>query len=170
MLDHDVGELRRKVAKLIVVRASGHAFDNQRQYPFWELTNSELFRLVQDGIGGVIFVGGTVQEIQHRCFSLQSLARNKLFLCADVEEGLGQRFQGGTFLSPPMSLGLIFKENPAKALNFAEKYGRFTGEQAKSCGLNWVLAPVCDINNNSNNPVINLRAWGEDPEIVKSLT
>ena len=37
-------------------------------------------------------------------------------------------------------------------------------------GLNWGLSPVCDINNNPNNPVINLRAWGEDWETVRALT
>ena len=37
-------------------------------------------------------------------------------------------------------------------------------------GLNWVLAPVVDVNNNPLNPVINLRAFGETPEIVRSLT
>ncbi len=36
-------------------------------------------------------------------------------------------------------------------------------------GLNWVLAPVCDVNNNPANPVINVRAWGEDPATAGAL-
>ena len=37
------------------------------------------------------------------------------------------------------------------------------------CGLNFIFAPVCDINNNPDNPVINVRAWGKDPQTVSSL-
>jgi hypothetical protein len=55
-------------------------------------------------------------------------------------------------------------------VQLAENYGRCCGNQAKRCGLNWVLAPVCDVNSNPDNPVINVRAWGEDPHTVGELT
>ena len=51
-------DLRRKVAELLVVRASGHLEDRQRRYPRWELTNAELQRLLEHGVGGVILLGG----------------------------------------------------------------------------------------------------------------
>ena len=54
-------------------------------------------------------------------------------------------------------------------MNLSERYGRCTGEQARRCGLNWVLGPVCDVNNNPANPVINVRAWGEDPNSASAL-
>ena len=69
-----------------------------------------------------------------------------------------------------MGIAQIYKKDYNLAISIAEKIGYFTGKEAKNIGLNWLLAPVCDINNNSNNPVINLRAWGEEPETVKSLT
>ena len=46
--------LQRQVAELIVVRASGHLADQQRRYPRWELSNTDLQRFLQQGVGGVI--------------------------------------------------------------------------------------------------------------------
>jgi len=60
-------ELRRRIASLIVVRASGHASDRQRRYPRWELPNQALRRLLADGVGGVILLGGTATELHQRC-------------------------------------------------------------------------------------------------------
>jgi len=45
--------LRRLCAELVVVRASGHLGDGEREYPQWELPNAELQRLLAEGVGGV---------------------------------------------------------------------------------------------------------------------
>ncbi len=169
MIEKDLVGLKNKVAELIIVRASGHATDSQREYPQWELTNLELRRCMEEGVGGVILFGGTTIELEHRTNLIQQWSNKPLLFCADVEEGIGQRFSGGTTLLPPMSVGQIYKNNPDDAIELAENYGRCIGRQAKICGLNWVLAPVCDINNNINNPVINVRAWGEDSLSVSVL-
>ncbi|WP_320675601.1 glycoside hydrolase family 3 N-terminal domain-containing protein [Prochlorococcus sp. MIT 1300] len=163
--------IRRKIAQLLVVRASGHEADSEREYPEWELSNFELQRLLAKGVGGVILVGGNAFELQHRCRSLQqwSSSPKELLLCADVEEGIGQRFSGGTWLLPQMALARIFSKDPKKALLLAERYGKCIGSQARKCGLNWVLAPVCDVNNNPSNPVINVRSLGEHPTTVATL-
>ncbi len=163
-------DLRRKVAELFIVRASGFNLDSQRLYPNLEESNSNLKRLLEEGVGGVIFLGGTVKELEIRCNVLKKWSGKPLLLCADIEEGVGQRFYGGTKFIPPMGISQIYKKDKNLAISIAEKIGYFTGKEAKYIGLNWLLAPVCDINNNSNNPVINLRAWGEEPETVKSLT
>jgi len=163
-------ELRRQVAELFIVRASGFNLDSQRLYPNLEESNSNLKRLLEEGVGGVILLGGTVKELEIRCNVLKKWSGKPLLLCADIEEGVGQRFYGGTKFIPPMGIAQIYKKDHNLGLSIAEKIGYFTGKEAKNIGLNWLLAPVCDINNNSNNPVINLRAWGEEPETVKSLT
>ena len=162
-------DLRRNVAELLVVRASGHLEDRQRRYPRWELTNADLQRLLEQGVGGVILLGGSAAELQQRTQRLQAWATQPLLLCADVEEGVGQRFEGASWLVPPLALGRLHQKHPALALALAERYGRCTGDQARRCGLNWVLGPVCDVNNNPANPVINVRAWGEDPETAGLL-
>ena len=161
--------LRRRVAELLVLRASGHLHDHQRRYPQWELANSDLKRLLQEGIGGVILLGGSAVELQQRTQQLQGWSDQRLLFCADVEEGVGQRFEGASWLVPPLALGRLYQQDPELALALSERYGRCTGEQARRCGLNWVLGPVCDVNNNPANPVINVRAWGEDPNSAGAL-
>ncbi|WP_269624100.1 glycoside hydrolase family 3 N-terminal domain-containing protein [Prochlorococcus marinus] len=163
-------DLRREVAELFIVRASGFNLDSQRLYPNLEESNTSLKRLLEEGVGGVIFLGGTVKELEIRCNILKKWSGKRLLLCADIEEGVGQRFHGGTKFIPPMGIAQIYKKDHHLGISIAEKIGYFTAKEAKNIGLNWLLAPVCDINNNSNNPVINLRAWGEEAETVKSLT
>ena len=161
--------LQHEVASLVVVRASGSLDDRQRRYPQWELNNENLKRLLQRGVGGVILLGGSAVELQQRTRQLRRWSDQSLLLCADVEEGVGQRFEGGSWLVPPLALAHLHAREPQRALSLAERYGRCTGEQAKRCGLNWVLGPVCDVNNNPRNPVINVRAWGEEPDTVAAL-
>jgi len=161
--------LKEQVARLVVVRGSGHLSDGQRRYPRWELPNAELQRLLRLGVGGVILLGGSAAELRLRTGQLRDWAGHPLLLCADVEEGVGQRFEGASWLVPPLALGLLHRSDPARAVRLATAYGRCTGRQARLLGLNWVLAPVCDVNNNPANPVINVRAWGEDPGSVGEL-
>ena len=162
-------DLRQQLASLLVVRASGHRRDSQRRYPRWELTNEELRALLEAGVGGVILLGGSAEELRLRCEQLRQWSDHPLLLCADVEEGVGQRFEGASWLVPPLALGKLHGDDPSRAEALAERYGQCTGRQARLLGLNWVLGPVCDVNNNPANPVINVRAWGETPQTAGSL-
>jgi beta-glucosidase len=162
-------ELRRKIAALLVVRASGHLLDDQRGYPRWELDNATLRRLLAEGVGGVILLGGCSAELALRTRQLRGWSDSPLLLCADVEEGVGQRFDGASWLVPPLAVGRLHRHDPAAAVELAERYGSCTGREARQLGLNWVLGPVCDVNNNPANPVINVRAWGEDPATAGTL-
>ena len=153
--------LRRQLAQLLVLRASGYALDGQRRYPRWELSNDELQRGLVEGVGGVILLGGSAADLALRCRQLQSWAQGPLLLCADVEEGVGQRFDGASWLPPPLGLAKLWNRDPSQAEALATAYGRCTALEARSLGLNWVLGPVCDVNNNPANPVINVRAWGD---------
>ena len=65
-------DLRRQVAELFIVRASGFNLDSQRLYPNLEESNSNLKRLLEEGVGGVIFLGGTVKELEIRCNVLKN--------------------------------------------------------------------------------------------------
>jgi beta-glucosidase len=161
--------LRRRLAALLVVRASGHLADDQRRYPRWELANDDLRRLLAEGVGGVILLGGSAAEVRLRTHQLVAWAGAPLLLCADVEEGVGQRFEGASWLVPPLAVGRLHPSDRAGAIALARRYGQCTGREARQLGLNWVLGPVCDVNNNPANPVINVRAWGEEPQGVADL-
>ena len=163
----------RLAAQMIVVRTTGFLFDHQVQYPVWEADGENLRRLVELGVGGVIFLGGSGAELALKTAGLQELALSKglpgLLLCADIEEGVGQRFGGGTWFAPLMALGEIARTDLGRAVELAEVMGRATAVEARAVGLNWILGPVVDVNNNRDNPVINVRSFGEDAVTVCEL-
>lgn len=162
--------LAQLVAQMVVVRASGHLFDHQIQYPDWEPSQATLRGLVQDlGVGGVILLGGSAAELAYRCQELQSWAPIPLLIAADIEEGVGQRFAGATQFPPLGALGSIAERDLERAKELATAMGAATAQEAIALGVNWILGPVVDVNNNPQNPVINVRAFSDRPEIVAQL-
>jgi len=162
--------LEEQIAQMIVVRASGYLFDHQIRFPRWEPTNQQLRYWLEDlNVGGVILLGGTAAEVAQRTAQLQDWAKTPLLLAADIEEGVGQRFAGATWFPPPMALSEIAKWDLALAKQYGETMGEMTAQDALTLGINWLLAPVVDVNHNPDNPVINVRAFGEDPHIVSEL-
>ncbi|NER34032.1 MAG: beta-glucosidase [Oscillatoria sp. SIO1A7] len=162
--------LAEQVAQMFVVRISGHLFDSQIEFPWWEPPAAELEHWLQDlGVGGVILVGGSAGDLMLRSRQVQSWAKYPLLVAADVEEGVGQRFAGATWFPPPMALRDIAIGDPDKAAQYARKMGAFIAKESLGIGLNWVLAPVVDVNNNPENPVINVRSFGETPDAVGFL-
>ncbi|NEP16890.1 MAG: beta-glucosidase [Leptolyngbya sp. SIO4C1] len=163
--------LAELVAQLIAVRTTGHLFDHEIEYPQWEATQTDLQHWLGElGMGGVILLGGSAAEVGLRSQQLQSWAKYPLLIAADVEEGVGQRFSGATWFPPPMALAEIAQTDLAQALDYAEQMGRYTAQEAMAIGLNWLLAPVVDVNNNPVNPVINVRAFGDRAECVSQLS
>ncbi len=162
--------LPQQVAQMVVVRATGFLFDHQIRYPQWEPPNEQLYQWIGElGVGGVILVGGGAVELSDRVRSLQQLAPLPLLIGADVEEGVGQRFAGATHFPPPMALGAISQTSPTLACQYARQMGEMTARESVAVGINWIYAPVADINNNPDNPVINVRAFGENPTLVSDL-
>jgi beta-glucosidase len=169
-LDWQQLSLSEQIAQMIVVRASGHLFDHQIQYPVWEPAAAKLEHLLKLGVGGVILLGGSAVEVAARTEQLQAWATIPLLIAADIEEGVGQRFAGAVWFPPPMAVAAIAESDLPNALTYAEQMGAATAQEALAIGINWLLAPVVDVNNNPANPVINLRAWGETAETVTQLT
>ncbi len=162
--------LAQQVAQMVVVRASGYLFDHQIQYPAWEPPAAKLQHWIQDwGVGGVILLGASAGELALRSRQLQEYAPIPLLIAADIEEGVGQRFAGATSFPPPMAMGAIACENLDQAQYYALKKGAITAQEALAIGINWILAPVVDVNNNPQNPVINVRAFADTPETVSQL-
>ena len=162
--------LKEKVAQMVVVRASGHLFDSQIRYPVWEPRAAKLQSWISDlGVGGVLLVDGSAADLAARTEKLQSWGKIPLLIAADIEQGVGQRFAGATWFPPPMAIATLAGDNPALAQNYAQQMGAITAREAVAVGLNWILAPVVDVNNNPDNPVINVRAFGETPATVSKL-
>jgi beta-glucosidase len=163
--------LAEQVAQMFVVRASGHLFDHQIEFPAWEPPAAKLRHWLQDlAVGGVILVGGSAGDLRLRSHQLQSWAKFPLLIAADVEEGVGQRFAGATWFPPPMALSYIEQQSPGQGQHYAELLGGFIAQESLAIGINWVLAPVVDVNNNPENPVIDVRSFGETPAMASLLT
>jgi beta-glucosidase len=162
--------LREQIGQMVVVRASGYLFDHQIRYPAWEATTQQLDRWFEElNLGGVILLGGSAAELAYRTQQLQQRSKIPLLIAADIEEGVGQRFAGATWFPPPMALGKIATSHLEQATNYAWAMGQITAQEALAIGINWILAPIVDVNNNPRNPVINVRSFGDRPAIVSQL-
>ncbi|MGH9684476.1 MAG: glycoside hydrolase family 3 N-terminal domain-containing protein [Candidatus Acidiferrales bacterium] len=91
---------------------------------------------------------------------LQRRAKIPLLIGADFETGTGMRLDEGT--SFPSAMAVAASGDPKLA--YAE--GRITALEARAAGIHWIFAPDADVNNNPDNPIINTRSFGEDPQAV----
>ena len=114
-------------------------------------------------VGGLCFFqGGPVRQADLTNY-YQSIAKTPLLITIDAEWGLGMRLDSVTKFPYQLTLG---------ALNDAElvyKMGLAVGEQCKRIGVHVNYAPVVDVNNNPDNPVIGYRSFGEDKTKVSEL-
>lgn len=130
--------------------------------------NDEIAQLVKDyHLGGVIlFRENTVTADQTtRLVSAYQEAAEKygLIISIDQEGGIVTRLQTGTDFPGNMALGATRSEE------LAEKVGQAIGEELNALGINMNFGPVLDVNNNPDNPVIGVRSFSEDPELVADL-
>jgi beta-glucosidase-like glycosyl hydrolase/CubicO group peptidase (beta-lactamase class C family) len=91
---------------------------------------------------------------------LQSKAKLPLLFGADFERGTAMRLDEGT--SFPTAMALAAGGNPKDAYAM----GKTTALEARAVGIQWIYAPVADVNNNPGNPIINTRSFGENPARV----
>jgi len=91
---------------------------------------------------------------------LQAKSKLPLLIGADFERGTAMRLDEGT--SFPTAMALAAAGHPKDAYTM----GKITALEARAVGVQWVYAPVSDVNNNPDNPIINIRSFGEDPAKV----
>src|ERR1700691_2627571 len=147
----------QKIAQLIVVRLS--SIDPlTRKISFYD---KEVEEAVQKyDIGGIcLFQGGPITQANYINY-FQRMSKTPIMICIDAENGVGMRMDSVTGLPRQMMLGAV--QNP----ELIYQYGRLVGEQCKRIGIIVNYAPVVDINNNPDNPVINDRSFGEDKNKV----
>src|SRR5438094_3530621 len=91
---------------------------------------------------------------------LQSDSKLPLLIAADFELGVSNRLRGTTGFPNAMAIGA------SGQTKYAEDFGRITAEEARAIGVHWNFFPVADVNSNPDNPIINTRSFGEDPQQV----
>lgn len=112
-------------------------------------------------IGGIVFFASNPHTQALVTNELQSLSKTPLFIGQDLEWGLGMRLDSTDRFPYAVSLGAI---NGGEEI--MTSMGREIARQCKRLGVHINYAPVIDVNNNPNNPVINFRSFGANKENV----
>ena len=149
--------LKEKIAQMIMVRVRSDYYSsdnaNKRQIEKW-IKNFKVGGLITfDGNGNV---HGMFNN--HKYF--QSISDIPLLIASDLERGAGQQMAGATLFPTNMAIAATGNKNNAYL------QGKITANEAKVLGINMILAPVMDVNNNPNNPIINFRSYSDSPAIV----
>ena len=146
-----------KIAQLMVVR--GSAIDPRTRRPV--LYTKETDEVVKKyNVGGICMFQGGPRAQALFINQMQSIAKTPILICIDGENGVGMRMDSVQGLPRQMMLGAM------QDGSIMYRYGRLVGEQCKRIGIQVNYAPVVDINNNPQNPVINDRSFGENKELV----
>jgi len=156
--------LRDEIAQLIFISFHGAAPNSRtREYR----TFMRMIREVK--VGGLILVnwsnGRVIQKAEPYAVAaflnrMQRLARTPLLVAGDFERGASMRVEGVTVFPHAMAFGA------AGDPEFSRYEGEVTAREARALGVQWVYYPVADVNNNPDNPVINIRSFGENPQAV----
>lgn len=137
-----------KIAQLFMVAAYSNRDSSHQQ---------EIENLVtQQKVGGLIFFQGGPVRQANLTNNYQSKAKVPLLISIDAEWGLAMRLDSTMKFPKQMSLGAISDDK------MVYEMGEQIADQCKRLGIHVNLAPVADVNNNSENPVINYRSFGEN--------
>lgn len=139
---------KEKIAQLMVIRAHSNLGEDH--------INSVIEQIQKYNVGALCFFQGGPVRQANLTNLYQSLAKTPLLVTIDGEWGLGMRLDSVTKFPYQLTLGALNDEN------LVYEMGQAIGEQMKRIGVHVNYAPVVDINNNPNNPVIGYRSFGED--------
>lgn len=156
--------LRDQVAQLVIVPFTGQPLkphsEAWRELTGWVRTQH---------VGGLILVNVTHGHLVQRAEpeqaaqvinEMQRYARVPLLVGADLERGASMRFSDTTVFPHAMAF------SAAGDLAAMTYEGEITAREARAIGVNWVFFPDADVNSNPDNPIINIRSFGEDPRQV----
>ncbi len=121
----------------------------------------DIFKKVP--LGSVFFGGGSRDELMKKCQIVQSVSRLPVMIAADMEFGACAIKTQSTKFPVPMA---------CSATNDPElmyQLGRITALESRSCGIHWTFSPIADLNLNFNNPLVNTRSLGDNPDHVIPL-
>jgi beta-N-acetylhexosaminidase len=144
----------QRITQLMVVRLS--SIDMRNKKITW-LDSAVTAAVKKYNVGSIcLFQGGPHRQAELINY-YQSIAKTPIMISIDGEWGVGHRFLDSVAKLPyQLTLGAMQNES------IVYEMGKAMGQQCKRIGIHVNYAPVVDINNNPNNPVINFRSFGED--------
>ncbi len=130
-----------------------------------DLVNDPALTAVKKfGVGGFLISRlMPPRSVYERTQQLQAAAKAPLLIAADYERGVGRFNNALTEFPSNMAIGAT------RDTVLAAAAGRLTAIESRATGVNLVFAPVVDVNNNPDNPIINIRSYGEDPDLVGQM-
>lgn len=142
----------QRIAQMFIIRA----FSGKDS-----VYNDSLLKLIRKwNPGGVCFFKGGPGRQASLTNILQKNSQTPLLVSIDAEFGLGMRLDSVTSFPRAMTLGAMPDDSLIREL------GRQIAKDCRRLGVHMNFAPVVDINNNPDNPVIGSRSFGEDAGIV----
>ncbi|MBA4850597.1 glycoside hydrolase family 3 N-terminal domain-containing protein [Emticicia sp. BO119] len=141
--------LEEKIGQLLMPRGNtsgqGYNFDKLKKW-------------VKDyKLGGLVFFAGQPTTQARIVNELQGMSKVPMLIGMDLEWGLAMRLDSTVRFPYQMTLGaMLGKESEIREM------GIEIGRQCRRMGVHINYAPVVDVNNNPNNPVINFRSFGEN--------
>lgn len=148
----------QRIAQLMVLRESSYSKYGAIYYDSLITDAIEKYN-----IGGIVLFQGSPVKQANFINHFQGIAKTPLMVCVDGEWGLGMRMDSVRPLKHQMMMGAINDSG------LIYKYGKLVADQCKRIGIQVNYAPVVDVNNNPNNPVINDRSFGENKYKVASF-
>jgi beta-glucosidase-like glycosyl hydrolase/CubicO group peptidase (beta-lactamase class C family) len=145
--------LEEKIAQLMIIRACSN--NNNPTYVTDLLDTIKKYQ-----IGGICFFQGGIARQAIITNQLQKASRIPLLISIDAEWGLAMRLDSVALFPRQMALGATY-DTPAIYAMGAE-----IARQCKRLGIHANYASCIDVNSNANNPVINSRSFGENPQLV----
>ena len=146
--------------------------ESTRGEPVTEL-NDETKKILTDfSFGGVILFSENFVDTEQTVKLIREINeaneegdnKTELFICADEEGGNVARLTSGTAFCGNMAL------SATQDTDNIETESQLIAKELSEVGINVDFAPVCDVNNNPSNPVIGVRSFSDDPEVVKENT
>jgi len=111
-------------------------------------------------IGGILFADGRLSDQAESTNAYQAASRIPLWIAFDGEWGLAMRLSDTPRFPKNMMLGAIANNELIRL------YGEEIGRECRELGIQINFAPVLDVNDNPDNPVIGVRSFGENPQVV----
>lgn len=140
---------------------------NRLIYPgFWfgKTAEQDALELARRGAGGFCIYGGTLRQIKQLVQRLREASPlEHVFICADYEDGLGRWIPGTPWVLSNLAIGASGLEEAAYQKGLTLAY------EARRAGVDWVFAPVLDLCDEPQNPIVNTRSLGADPQQVGRL-
>ena len=141
-----------------------------------EITQTIKKIIANNYIGGIILFSNNLKnkhQIRRLTDSLREIATSKnipLFIATDNEGGNVFRLPRGEFCSfaGNMALAATFENHRKDELAYLQSC--VMAQDLLSVGINTNFAPVMDVNSNQDNPVINVRSFGDDPAVAGVLS